>query len=53
MNNVLGTYNLLKLADKYKIDQLVLISTDKAVASFSNGVYKKNLRTYGAAHAKE
>ncbi len=35
MNNVLGTYNLLKLADKYKIDQLVLISTDKAVEPVS------------------
>ena len=30
-NNCLGTLNLAKLADKYKADNFVLISTDKAV----------------------
>lgn len=30
-NNVFGTLNLVKTAHKYKIDKLVLISTDKAV----------------------
>ena len=30
-NNCLGTLNLAKLADKYKVDNFVLISTDKAV----------------------
>ena len=30
-NNVLGTYNVAKCADKYGADRFVLISTDKAV----------------------
>ena len=30
-NNCLGTLNAAKLADKYKVDNFVLISTDKAV----------------------
>lgn len=30
-NNILGTYNVAKCADKYKVDKMVLISTDKAV----------------------
>ena len=30
-NNCFGTYNVAKLADKYKVDNFVLISTDKAV----------------------
>lgn len=30
-NNVFGTLNLVKIAHEYKIDRLVLISTDKAV----------------------
>lgn len=30
-NNVLGTWNTVKAADKYKVDKFVLISTDKAV----------------------
>ena len=30
-NNVLGTYNTVKTADKYGVDRFVLISTDKAV----------------------
>lgn len=30
-NNVLGTYNVARLCDKYKVDRMVLISTDKAV----------------------
>lgn len=30
-NNCLGTLNVAKLADKYKVDNFVLISTDKAV----------------------
>lgn len=30
-NNVLGTLNLVKLADKYKAEKFILISTDKAV----------------------
>lgn len=30
-NNILGTYNVVKSADKYKVDKFVLISTDKAV----------------------
>ena len=30
-NNCLGTYNAAKLADKYKVQKFVLISTDKAV----------------------
>ena len=30
-NNCLGTFNLVKLADKYKVKRFVMISTDKAV----------------------
>ena len=30
-NNVFGTYNLAKVADKYNVNKFVLISTDKAV----------------------
>ena len=30
-NNVLGTYNTVKTADKYGVERFVLISTDKAV----------------------
>ncbi|TJX12823.1 polysaccharide biosynthesis protein [Tissierella creatinini] len=30
-NNVLGTLNVVKAADKYKVDKFVFISTDKAV----------------------
>lgn len=30
-NNVFGTFNVSKLADKYGVDRFVLISTDKAV----------------------
>lgn len=30
-NNVLGTWNTVMAADKYKVDKFVLISTDKAV----------------------
>lgn len=30
-NNVFGTYNLAKCADKYGVDRFVLVSTDKAV----------------------
>lgn len=30
-NNVIGTYNVAYVADKYNIDKFVLISTDKAV----------------------
>ncbi|MCI7148214.1 MAG: polysaccharide biosynthesis protein [Firmicutes bacterium] len=30
-NNCMGTLNVVKLADKYKVDNFVLISTDKAV----------------------
>lgn len=30
-NNCLGTLNLAKLADEYKVDNFILISTDKAV----------------------
>lgn len=29
--NVLGTYNVARLADKYKVKKMVLVSTDKAV----------------------
>ena len=29
--NVIGTYNVAKLADKYKVKKMVLVSTDKAV----------------------
>ncbi len=29
--NVVGTYNVAKLADKYKVKKMVLVSTDKAV----------------------
>ena len=30
-NNVMGTYNMMRLADQYGADKFVLISTDKAV----------------------
>jgi FlaA1/EpsC-like NDP-sugar epimerase len=30
-NNVIGTYNITQLANKYKVDCMILISTDKAV----------------------
>lgn len=30
-NNVLGTYNVAKVSDKYGVDRFLLISTDKAV----------------------
>lgn len=30
-NNIKGTYNVAKMADKYKTEKMVLISTDKAV----------------------
>ena len=30
-NNVKGTYNVAKMADKYHVEKMVLISTDKAV----------------------
>ena len=30
-NNLFGTYNVVEMADKYKIERFVLISTDKAV----------------------
>ena len=29
--NVIGTYNVAKMADKYKVKKMVLVSTDKAV----------------------
>lgn len=29
--NVIGTYNVARLADKYKVEKMVLVSTDKAV----------------------
>jgi len=29
--NVIGTYNVARLADKYKVNKMILISTDKAV----------------------
>ena len=29
--NIIGTYNVAKLADKYKVKKMVLVSTDKAV----------------------
>lgn len=31
LNNVLGTYNMVKLSDKYHVKKFVMISTDKAV----------------------
>ena len=30
-NNIIGTYNVVKCADKYNVDKFVLIGTDKAV----------------------
>ncbi|WP_028828661.1 polysaccharide biosynthesis protein [Proteocatella sphenisci] len=30
-NNVSGTYNVAKLCNKYKVDKMILVSTDKAV----------------------
>ncbi|MFV1984389.1 MAG: polysaccharide biosynthesis protein [Thiohalomonadales bacterium] len=32
-NNVIGSYNIAKIADKYKCETFVLVSTDKAVNS--------------------
>ena len=31
MNNVLGTYNVAQMCDRYGVDSMILISTDKAV----------------------
>ena len=31
MNNVLGTYNVAQMCDRYGVDRMILISTDKAV----------------------
>ena len=30
-NNIMGTFNVAEMADKYKVEKMVLISTDKAV----------------------
>ncbi len=30
-NNIIGTYNTVSMADKFKVDKFILISTDKAV----------------------
>ena len=30
-NNIFGTYNCVKMSDKYKVEKFILISTDKAV----------------------
>ena len=31
MNNILGTYNVAQMCDRYGVDRMILISTDKAV----------------------
>ena len=30
-NNIIGTYNVARVADELKVDSMVLVSTDKAV----------------------
>ncbi len=35
LNNIIGTHNVIQASDKYKVERLICISTDKAVAPTS------------------
>ena len=54
--NVIGTYNVAKMADKYKVKKMVLVSTDKAVRPTNvMGATKRFAETviqYFAKHSK-
>ena len=54
--NVIGTYNVARLADKYKVKKMVLVSTDKAVRPTNvMGATKRFAETiiqYYAEHSK-
>ena len=54
--NVIGTYNVAKMADKYKVKKMVLVSTDKAVRPTNvMGATKRFAETviqYFAEHSK-
>lgn len=53
-NNCLGTFNLAKLADKYKVKNFVLISTDKAVRPTSlMGATKRICEMIIQAHSRK
>lgn len=55
--NVIGTYNVAKMADKYKVKKMVLVSTDKAVRPTNvMGATKRFAETiiqYFAANSKD
>ena len=45
-NNVIGTYNTAKLADELNVENMVLVSTDKAVRPTMLWVHLSAFRTY-------
>ena len=52
--NVIGTYNVARLADKYKVKKMVLVSTDKAVRPTNvMGATKRFAETIIQYYAKE